>query len=261
MSPTIVALIPARAGSKRVPGKNTRLLGGVPLIQWTIEAAKSSGIFREIIVSSDSPDTLAMASAAGTRVSVRLPEHATDESPDMAWVAHVLLMYKYEDRPDAFAILRPTSPFRTAGTIQAAWRVFLNRQPCDSVRAIEPVKQHPLKMWQMGFEHGEIRPLLAEWAWPRGVPERAVGLPFHSRPTQTLPAVFAQNASLEIAWVKTVINRGSISGDRVMPFITEGYEGINIDTEDDWQRAASLVRDGLVGSPAVAAQAASPPPV
>lgn len=221
---SIVALIPARAGSKRVPGKNTKELFGKPLMQWTIDAAKESGIFADIIVCSDDSSLAKGAPTFFGRESV------TDSQPDIVWVRQVL--NEYDPRrcsDDAFAILRPTSPFRTATTIRRAWEFFQNAQPCDSLRAIEPVKQHPAKMWTVDATTGLLVSLL-----PYKHPD---GTPWHSSPTQSLKTFYVQNSSLEIAWVKTVRETGTISGNRIWPFYTEGDEGFSIDYPEDWDTA------------------------
>jgi len=245
--PSIVALIPARAGSKRCPGKNTRLLGGKPLIRWTIEAAKASGIFDAIIVSTDDSEIGSIAKQAfhnpiGTpcRVIARPAEMATDDAPDILWVRHALeIVEKWTENyerphPDAFAILRPTSPFRTAETIKRGWREFQDKQPCHSMRAVEPVRQHPYKMWEV-ISQKAMYPFMDQF-----VGRESDGPPMHSRPTQTLPKVYIQNASLEIAWTATIREKGTISGIVVAPFFTEGHEGFDINTEEDFARAESI---------------------
>ena len=113
--PAAVALIPARAGSERVPGKNVRPLAGHPLLAYSIAAAHESAIFDAVVVSTDSEQIAEIALRYGAAApELRPPEIATATSPDIEWVLHAM-----RDRgEDAFAILRPTSPFRTAGTIR-----------------------------------------------------------------------------------------------------------------------------------------------
>src|SRR6185295_17382300 len=109
----MVALIPARAGSKRIPGKNTRLLAGRPLLAWTIEAAKASGVFDRVVVCTDDDKAGGIGMMSG---AYYLPRDVSDDhEPDIVWVRSALRHFKAvcEER-DAFAILRPTSPFRTA---------------------------------------------------------------------------------------------------------------------------------------------------
>lgn len=221
----IVALIPARSGSKRLPGKNRKHLGGKPLIQWTVDAAQSSGIFDVIAVSSDDIIGLPFLDAKMIR---RPAAFARDESPDIQWVQHAL------ERVEciAFAILRPTSPFRTADTIRRAWAQFQSSH-AQSLRAIEPVKQHPGKMWQLTGPT-RMMPVLDR---------QMAGTPWHSSPTQTLPPVYVQNASLEIAWRSTVEDTGTIAGTVVAPFFTEGWEGFDINTPEDWATAEAHVAE------------------
>lgn len=220
----MVALIPARAGSKRVPGKNTKLLGGKPLLQWTIEAAKASGVFAEIVVSTDDDKTGELAQSLGVRWCPR-PDHlATDDSPDIEWVRHALVLTTH----DAFAILRPTSPFRTAETIRRAYHEFVTT-PCDSLRAVRPVREHPMKMWKLTGD-GYMVPVYHD-PWDRTPP-------YHSRPTQTLPEYYIQTASLEMAWTRVVTNEHSISGSQVIPFLSDD---LDINTPADWAEAERLV--------------------
>jgi len=238
----IVALIPARAGSKRIPGKNTKLLGGKPLIQWTIEAARQAGIFSEIVVSSDCRSAIDIALSTGATMSHwRKPDHATDAAPDIWWVKDAL----HPMTADAFAILRPTSPFRTADTIRRALAVYLET-PTRALRAMEPVKQHPGKMWEIIDHSNAINPFKPfaaaalmddDGEAPRHWRGPLDGIPYHSSPTQTLPRYYIQNANLEIAPVSLVLKDGVIAGDFVTPFFTEGWEGFDINTPDDWDRA------------------------
>ncbi len=227
--PSIVALIPARAGSKRVPGKNMRLLGGKPLIAYTAEAAIQSGIFADIWVVTDDIGMAALAlwpAYQAVRILARSDQSATDDAPDILWVREALA----HSRPpvDAFAILRPTSPFRTADDIRHAWQEFQLAQPCDSLRAVQPVTEHPGKMWAM-LTDGSMRPL---WDWAIGE------TPYHSRPTQTLPRYYVQNAGLEIAWTRVVRETGTISGMRIVPFVCPL---LDINTEADWQEAERIL--------------------
>jgi N-acylneuraminate cytidylyltransferase len=249
----MVALIPARAGSKRIPGKNTRLLAGEPLLAWTIRAAYASGVFDEVIVSSEDSAIGQIAERAAAYWLPRPAALATDESPDIAWVRDAFKMQIVE-RAQAFAILRPTSPFRTAETIKRAFRQFTHDE-AHSLRAMQPVKEHPGKMWQVAGAGYPAVPLIgAGWPTPTGATFRASGdTPWHSQPTQALPKVYVQNASLEMAWSYVIHAFGTISGTKIAPFFTEGYEGFDLNTEDDWDQAERLIAEGKVARPALAA--------
>ena len=243
--PSAVALIPARQGSKRVPGKNVRTLGAHPVLAYAIAAALESRIFESVIVSTDSEEMAALARHYGAEVPVLRPAaYAGDTSPDIEWLEHLLGQLKWQGREwDAFALLRPTSPFRSAGTIRRAWERFAAQQGVDSLRAVEKCAQHPGKMWVIRGER--MFPLL-----PFGL-GGAEDQPWHSTPYQALPPVYVQNASLEIAWTRVVFERRTIAGDVVVPFVTDGYEGFDINGPLDWMIAERLVAEGAAALPAV----------
>ncbi len=234
---TVVGLIPARGGSKRVPGKNIRLLNGRPLIAHAIKAARDSGIFVEIIVSTEDEKIAEIARENGALVPFMRPAaYASEVSPDIEWVFHALKALQEMGKDyDAFSILRPTSPFRTGETIKRAWKTFLEAGEVDSLRAVEKCHEHPCKMWVI--RQGRLLPLL-----PFG-PEKQ---PWHSSQYQSLPEVYVQNASLEIAWSRVVFETGTIAGAKIIPFLTEGYEGFDINSPEDWALAEKLIADGAV---------------
>ncbi len=238
-----VALVPARAGSQRVPGKNVRPLAGHPLIAYSIAAARQTGRFDAVIVSTDSPDIARIAEHYGAEVpELRPAQMSGPTSPDIDWVRLVLEGLEHEGRSfELFSILRPTSPFRTAATIGRAWDALLALgERADSIRAVEKCRQHPGKMWVI--EGDLMRPLLPQPPEPP---------PLHSRQYQSLPPVFAQNSSLEIAWTRAVTEQGSISGERVAPFFTDPVEGFSIDYEDDWALAERWLASGEARLPEV----------
>ena len=141
---------------------------------------------------------------------------------------------------DCFSILRPTNPFRLPDTVQRAWKAFLEEDGVDSLRAIEKCQQHPGKMWVVRGKR--MTPLL-----PLSPPEQ----PWHSRQYQSLPEVYVQNASLEIAWTRVVLEEHTIAGTVLMPFITKDYEGFDINNSYDWNLAKHLVSNGDAPLPAV----------
>lgn len=240
--PTIVALIPARAGSKRVADKNIRPLAGHPTIAYTIAAARKSGVFSAVVVSTDSPRYVEIAEQYGAEAPFLRPASmANDLSPDIEWLEHALIELRQQGREfDCFAILRPTSPFRMSETIVRAWNEFMNQKGVDSLRAVEKCHEHPGKMWVI--RGNRMYPLL---------PFGPVELPWHSTPYQGLPEVYIQNASLEIAWTRVVFEGHTISGEVIMPFFTEGYEGFDVNHLYDWQLAEELVRTGQARLPEI----------
>jgi CMP-N,N'-diacetyllegionaminic acid synthase len=251
--PSAVALIPARHGSKRVPGKNVRLLAGHPMLAYTIAPALESGVFDAVMVSTDSEEIAAIARHYGAEVPfLRPPAFAGDTSPDIEWLEHHLGTLREQGRSwDCFSLLRPTSPFRSAAMIRRAWALFTSQVGADSLRAIEKCAQHPGKMWVV---HGErMSPLLDQYQSQIKNHESriATAAPWHSTPYQALPPVYVQNASLEMAWTRVVLEQRTIAGDVLVPFITEGHEGFDINDPYDWMVAERLLADGAVSLPAV----------
>jgi CMP-N,N'-diacetyllegionaminic acid synthase len=242
MSSSAVALIPARLGSKRVPGKNVRALAGHPMLAYTIAPAVESGVFSSVIVSTDSEEIAAVARHYGAEVPFLRPAaFAGDTSPDIEWLEHLLTELRGAGRTwDAFSLLRPTSPFRTADMIRRAFARFVSQAGADSLRAVEKCTQHPGKMWVIRGDR--MLPLL-----PFGPAEQ----PWHSTPYQALPLVYVQNASLEIAWTRVVFERRTIAGDTIVPFVTEGYEGFDINDPYDWMVAERLIAEGAAALPSI----------
>jgi N-acylneuraminate cytidylyltransferase len=237
---SIIALIPARSGSKRVADKNIRPLAGHPVIAYTIAAARQSGIFSAIVVSTDSEQYAEISRKYGAEVPFLRPtEISGDVSPDIDWIEFTLKRLKEMGREyDCFSILRPTSPFRLAGTIQRAWEEFLTQEGVDSLRAVERCREHPGKMWVIRGKR--MYPLL---------PIGPADLPWHSTPYQALPDVYSQNASLEIAWTRVVFEGRTIAGEVIAPFLTEGYEGFDVNRPYDWQLAEELLKTGQAKLP------------
>jgi N-acylneuraminate cytidylyltransferase len=237
--PSVVALIPARSGSERVPGKNIRQLAGHPLIAFAVATARQAGIFDRVVCSTDSTEIADVARRYGAEVPfLRPPEYATATSPDIEWIAYTLDLLG--DRYDLFAIVRATNPFRGPDAFRRGFEQLLATPEADSIRAVERVKQHPGKMWLV--EGRTMRPLLDQ---------SHLDLAWHAGQYQALPEVYVQNSALEIAWTRVVLATGTREGRTVAPFSTTGYEGFNVDDEEDWERARSLVKAGVVSLPRV----------
>ena len=230
--PRIIALIPARGGSRRVRGKNTRLLQGEPLLAYAIAAAKEARIFSEILVSSDDDDILPLARQYGAEGLRRPDRYATDYSPDIEWVNHAMAARGTE--MDAFCILRPTSPFRRGEWIARAWAYLRENPHADSLRALRPVTEHPGKMWSTSATGRIAQPVL---------PYHTSVAPWHSCPTQELPRLWVQTAALEIAWTRVLPE--SISGDVVLPWLCErdAPETIDVNYEADFALCERLAAE------------------
>jgi CMP-N,N'-diacetyllegionaminic acid synthase len=240
-APRSVAFVPARSGSARVPGKNVRPLAGHPLLAYAIETAFQSGVFDRVVVSTDSEEIADVARWYGADVPfLRRGEYATAVSPDIEWLRYTL--ERLDDRYEVFAIVRATNPFRGPDAVQRGLEQLLATPEVDSLRAVELVKQHPGKMWLLDERGKTMRPLLDQ---------AHLDVAWHAGQYQALPEVYVQNSALEMAWTRVVSETGTREGRVVAPFFTEGYEGFNVDDEEDWERAERLVEAGAASLPAV----------
>lgn len=235
-----VAFVPARSGSKRVPNKNIRLLKGHPMLAYTVRAAIDSGVFDTVICATDSEAYAEVARYYGAEVPFLRPvEISGDKSPDIEWVIWMLKALQERGREYAvFSILRPTSPFRQPETIQRAWDLFISDPRADSLRAIEKCKQHPGKMWVIRGRR--MLPLLPFTNGPT---------PWHSSQYAALPEIYAQDASLEIAWARVALEQNSIAGEAIIPFVSQGFDGFDINDPEDWWMAEWLLSTGAARLP------------
>lgn len=238
---TAIALIGARAGSERVPGKNIRPLAGHPLLAYAIATARHAGVFDRVLVSTDSEEIADVARRYGADVPfLRPPEYATATSPDIEWITWTL--ERLDETYDLFAIVRATNPFRGPDAIRRGLEQLLATPEADSIRAVELVKQHPGKMWLLDEGGRTMAPLLDQ---------THLDVAWHAGQYQALPQVYVQNSALEIAWTRVVTETGTREGNVLAPFFTQGFEGFNVDDEDDWARAEALVAGGRATLPSV----------
>jgi CMP-N,N'-diacetyllegionaminic acid synthase len=228
----IDALIPARGGSKRLKNKNMIKLADHPMIHWTIQAAKKAGIFKNIIVSTDDFQIKRFCNRFVTIVE-RPPELAADDSPDVDWIKHYMENYKHADH---FMILRPTSPFRTAQSIVAAWEAFRQDGYADSLKSVIEAKVPPAKMSTV--HKNRLIPLI-------NYPSINGQDPWNM-PSQLLPKVFERNPCIEIGIENNVIARNTVSGREVMPFYMDRIEAHDINTQDDLFLAEKYIEKGIV---------------
>ena len=242
MKPISVAFIPARSGSKRVPNKNIKPLGGHPMLAYTVRAAIDSGVFDAVICATDSEQYADVARYYGAEVPfLRSSEISGDKSPDIEWVVWVLNALKEQGRDyEIFSILRPTSPFRLPETIQRAWKLFTQDNSADSLRAIEKCKQHPGKMWVIRGQR-----MLPVMPFTNG------NTPWHSSQYAALPEIYAQDASLELAWSRVPLESGSIAGEAIIPFVSQGLEGFDINEPEDWLLAEHYLAKGEACLPSI----------
>ncbi len=242
--PSAIAFVPARAGSERVEHKNTRSLAGHPLLAYAVETARQSGVFERVVVSTDSDGIAEIARRYGADVPFLRPAaYATATSPDIEWLTFTLA--ELDGTYDLFAIVRATNPFRGPDTIRRGLEQLLATPEADSIRAVELVKQHPGKMWTLEEDGRTMHPLLDQ---------SHLDVAWHAGQYQALPRVYVQNSALEIAWTRVVTDTGTREGRTVAPFLTEGYEGFNIDDEEDWARAERLVESGAATLTSISAK-------
>ncbi len=211
MRPEVLALIPARGGSKSIPRKNLLVLAGKPLIAHSIAQALASRHITRTIVSTDDPEIAEVARACGAEVPFMRPAmYAEDRSPDIDVFRHALEWLRDREgyRPEAVVHLRPTGPVRRVERIDSAISMLLSHPEADSLRSVGMPIQSPYKMWRM--VEGRLEPLLRI----PGVAEA------HSSPRQGLPPVYWQNGYVDIIRPR-VIERGFMAGDHVLPFIVD----------------------------------------
>jgi len=234
-----VALIPARKGSERLPGKNVADLNGHPLIAYTISSAKRSNLFDRVIVSTDCPQIAEISKGYGAEVpSLRPIELSSSSSPDIFWVLLAINDWLQLKDEDFFAILRPTNPFRRPETIIRAFNSLFEDSSVDSIRAIRPIKEHPSKMWR--GEPGQVLIPFDDSVSPE------TGAPNHSSPFQSLEKLWIQDASLEIARVSAVRKYHSISGMRVLGFEMPNNEGFDINYIEDLEIARKIASENEI---------------
>lgn len=224
-----LALIPARGGSKRLPGKNVRPFLGRPLIQWSILFARELGLFERVTVSTDAPDIARCARDAGLEVpSLRPAELATDTAGSADVAIDVLRKEEAAGRRyDWLALLQPTSPLREP----ARWReafALASAGSCDAVIGVSPVRDHPLHVLRRAGDGA-----LAPWGDPEGLRQR----------TQDLPPAVRVNGALYLVRTEVLLAQKTF-----FPAATRGvvcdqpWEDVDIDTEADWVVAEALGR-------------------
>lgn len=228
----ILAIIPARSGSKTVIDKNIRMLDGKPMISYSIQHALKSKYINRVIVSTDSRKYAEIAQQNGAEVPFIRPEAlAQDDSLDIDVFVHALNFLKEHDyyEPDVVVHLRPTYPLRNVKDIDNMVEVLLNHNDIDSVRCIVPVKDTPYKMWKKD-NNEKLVPLLSDI-------EEA-----YNMPRQKLPQVYLQNACIDVIRTTVITEQHSMTGKEIYGY--EMKENYDIDTEEDFLRAEQILSFG-----------------
>lgn len=221
-------MIPARGGSKRIPGKNIRPLGGKPLIVWTIEFAKGIPAVCDILVSTDDPAIADVARQAGALVPwLRPAELATDTASSVDVCLHALDWYEDGNgKVDGLLLLAPTSPFRSRESALRGCELFgvHQRRP---VLGISPAKSHP--MWCFRIEGDTMRPFMD-------------GEGLHVR-SQDLPPAYVVDGGFYLIAPEDLRKRRSFYSEDPIPLIVDDAdEAIDIDTERDWKVAEAIAK-------------------
>lgn len=223
----ILALITARGGSKRVPGKNIRPLGGIPLIVWSIDVAKGIPDICDILVSTDDPAIAQVASNVGALVPwLRPAELATDTASSIDVCLHALDWYEGKNgKVDGLLLLQPTSPFRRRDTVLRGIELFKSHRH-KTVIGVSPAASHPL--WCFNIEKEVMRPFIS-----------GGGLKLRS---QDLPPAYVINGVFYLISPNNFRELRSFHSDDVVPMITDDLgERIDIDTEWDWKMAEAVL--------------------
>ncbi len=233
----VLAIIPARGGSKGIPRKNIRNFAGHPLIAYSIAAALQARRVTRVIVSTDDPEIGEVARAYGAEVPFLRPaELAQDTTLDLPVFQHALAWLTANEAyaPDVVVQLRPTSPIRPVGLVDEAVRILLEHPEADSVRGVVPAGQNPHKMWRIDLQTGQMKNLLDV----PGVPE-----PYNA-PRQVLPPVYWQTGHIDVIRPITILEKNSMSGDVILPVMIDPRYTVDIDSLSDWMRAEWLVYHG-----------------
>ncbi len=208
----ILALIPARGGSKGIPRKNLLVLAGRPLVAYPVEHALASRYITRTVVSTDDPEIARVARSCGADVPFMRPlELAQDLSPDLDVFRHALEWLRAREgyRCDLVVHLRPTAPVRRVSRIDDAIEAMLGDPRADSLRSVSRPQQTPYKMWRI--VDGCLEPLLQI----AGVSEP------HSGPRQVLPELYRQDGYIDIVRPHVVLELGMMAGHRILPFIID----------------------------------------
>jgi len=229
----VLAVVPARGGSKGIPRKNIRNFAGHPLIAYSIEAGLQAETVTRTIVSTDDEEIAEVARRYGADVPFLRPaEFAQDQTLDLPVFQHALAWLAEHENycPDIVVQLRPTSPVRPPTLVDEAVRLLMANPEADSVRGVVPAGQNPHKMWRIDPQSGQMKPLLTV----EGIDE-----PYNA-PRQVLPPVYWQTGHID-AIRPRVFAQGSMSGKVILPVMVDPRYTVDIDSPKDWARSEWLV--------------------
>ena len=234
----ILALIPARGGSKGIPRKNIKDFAGFPLIAWSVAAGLQAKGVSRVIVSTDDAEIAAVARECGAETPFLRPaEFAQDRTTDFPVFEHALKWLEEIEgyKPEIVVQLRPTSPIRPKDMVDQAVGILVQRPEADSVRGVVPAAQNPHKMWRFNGYDMPMNPLLDV----AGIAE-----PYNA-PRQVLPPVYWQTGHIDAIRATTISRKHSMTGDVVYPLVIDPRYTVDIDTPADWEKYQALVYSGL----------------
>jgi CMP-N-acetylneuraminic acid synthetase len=225
----VLGLVPARGGSKGVPRKNIKPLGGKPLLAWTAEAALGSKQLARVVLTTDDEEIAEVGRAVGLDVPFLRPaDLAGDKVPTLPVVQHaVRWLEERGDRFDAICLLQPTNPLRTTATIDGCIELF-ERTGADSLVTTLRVP-------------AEYNPHWVYFEQPDGGLQLATGEATPIPRRQDLPAAFHREGSVYLTRRDILVNLSTLYGSRVVGYEVEPSTAVNIDTVEDWQRAEALL--------------------
>lgn len=225
----ILGLIPARGGSKGIPGKNIKLLNGKPLLAYTFESAQKSSLLSKTILSSDDEEIIQTAQKLGLEVPfVRPANLADDKSPTLPVIQHALRFFLEKgENFDAVCLLQTTYPFRASGLIDKAIDKFI-QMDVDALISVLPVPHEFNPHWV--FEPDNSGLLKISTGEKKIISRR-----------QDLPPAYIRDGAIYLTKAKTLLEEGSLYGDSLTYFETDPSNYVNLDTFQDWQKAEELV--------------------
>ena len=232
--PEVLAIVPARGGSKSISHKNIRQFGGHPLLAYGIVAGLNASRVNRVIVSTDDQEFADIAVEYGAEVPFLRPEAlAADDTPDLPLFQHALqTLAESEDyHPDIVVQLRPTSPLRPPDCVDRAVELLLENREADSVRGVVLSGQNPYKMWTMDSE-GALEPLI----------KSKLTEPYNM-PRQDLPTTYWQTGHVDVMRLETIVKKKSMSGDVILGLIMDSAYAVDIDSERDLQIAEQALRE------------------
>jgi CMP-N-acetylneuraminic acid synthetase len=230
----VLAVIPARGGSKRIPQKNIKELNGKPLIGYSIEEAKKSKYIDRLVTSTDDQEIADVAVKLGSEAPFLRPiDISGDSVTDYPVFVHVLEWYEKNEgyKPDIIVQLRPTSPLRVVDEIDRAIELLVEHPDADSVRTVAEPEQSPYKMYKVG-EAGILEPLLKI----EGIAES------FNMPGQSLPKAYKHVGYVDVMWRRTLIEKKQMTGSKIIPLVLENaYSGIN--KQEEWEYYEFLIKN------------------